>query len=192
MTAPKPCPFCGASPEVGPPDDSRGGCWGYVACRNTRCPANLKVGDGEPICDERGRLAYIEAAVRRWNARAWPCRDDLLQQFDALANEIDAAAGNTPGESGEARAIAQTYWDCAERVRGLVAKLRGPALEPTHGDLITAVKAWCAPRGAAWHEVGRNAEGWNAEVQLADGRVLRVQGTDHEAVLQALEVGWMT
>lgn len=70
MATVKPCPFCGHEPEVGPADDSRGSCWGYVKCVNERCPAQPEVEDGIGVNDERGRRKYIAAAVRRWNRRA--------------------------------------------------------------------------------------------------------------------------
>ena len=68
---PKPCPFCGAAPEVRPKDpETEGDAWGEVACVNPECPAQPSVQDGEDVADERGSDAYKAAAIKRWNRRA--------------------------------------------------------------------------------------------------------------------------
>lgn len=73
-----PCPFCGDEPETIPTDPKReGNAWGAVQCTNPECATfdqrfdhGVRVSDGEFMADDRGTKKYIEAAVRRWNARA--------------------------------------------------------------------------------------------------------------------------
>lgn len=67
----KPCPFCGAEPEIGPKDpEKEGNAFGIVRCVNRKCPAMPRVRDGIEIADERGTEAYVLRAVIRWNGRA--------------------------------------------------------------------------------------------------------------------------
>jgi hypothetical protein len=77
-TKPKPCPFCGKTPEVFPRDPKQeGNAWAAVQCMNHRCATyaglgngGVQVRDGALQCDERGSDAYKAAAIRRWNKRA--------------------------------------------------------------------------------------------------------------------------
>lgn len=70
MTKPLPCPFCGVVPEVRPAcPEKEGNAWGEVLCVNPECPAQPSVLDGVDVSDDRGSLAYIEAAIERWNRR---------------------------------------------------------------------------------------------------------------------------
>ena len=66
----KNCPFCGHIPEVGPLNpELDGNAWGYVKCKNRKCPARPEVLDGESIADDRGSDEYKNAAINRWNTR---------------------------------------------------------------------------------------------------------------------------
>ena len=68
---PRPCPFCGAIPEIYPKDPTQeGSAWGMVQCTNGDCPAEVRVCDGEHSADDRGSYAYKATAIRRWNTRA--------------------------------------------------------------------------------------------------------------------------
>ena len=72
---PKPCPFCGVQPMVGPKDPKREGtAWGFVQCENPKCPTwhidgGVRVMDGAECCDDRGSEAYKQLAIERWNQR---------------------------------------------------------------------------------------------------------------------------
>ena len=70
LKGPSPCPWCGHSPEVGPPDASEGSCRGFVACVNQECAARPRVGHGCNVNDERGIDAYKALAIERWNQMA--------------------------------------------------------------------------------------------------------------------------
>lgn len=73
----KPCPFCGASPELRPKNPKQeGDAWAAIVCVNTECPTfswvfneGVRVDDGEDVADSRGSAAYVAAAIRRWNVR---------------------------------------------------------------------------------------------------------------------------
>lgn len=68
---PKPCPFCGAVPTVGPADPEReGNAGGFVRCENPTCPAQPYINDGETVADERGSAKYKALAIVRWNTRS--------------------------------------------------------------------------------------------------------------------------
>lgn len=75
MSTPKPCPFCGHKPYVGPRfPEKEGNAWGYVQCQNPECPTydhggGVTVRDGADVCDERGSKAYKQLAIARWNQR---------------------------------------------------------------------------------------------------------------------------
>lgn len=67
---PLPCPFCGSTPVLTPENPKiDGDTWGAVSCDNKACPAQPYVHDGESIADNRGLVAYQQAAIRRWNIR---------------------------------------------------------------------------------------------------------------------------
>lgn len=67
---PKPCPFCGAQPEIFPVDRFRTDRWASVKCTNRDCPAQPEAHDGEEVGDDLSRQAFRDAAIRRWNRRA--------------------------------------------------------------------------------------------------------------------------
>lgn len=51
--------------------------------------------------------------------------EEIIAEFEALAARFDASADALQtDENWEARAIMQTYWSCAERIRGVADKLR--------------------------------------------------------------------
>lgn len=71
MEKPKPCPFCGAPPEIYPKRPGiEGNAFGQVHCENDACPAQPCVNDDEDVADDRGSDAYKAIAIERWNRRA--------------------------------------------------------------------------------------------------------------------------
>lgn len=68
LLKPRPCPWCGKRPRVIPefPEET-GNAWGEVLCENDRCAAQPSVSDGAQVADERGSIAYRNAAIIRWN-----------------------------------------------------------------------------------------------------------------------------
>lgn len=76
---------------------------------------------------------------------------------------------------------------------GPYAKPRPQPFAESRVDAIEALLGWCDKHRAEYMNLrGSSHEGWDAEVRLRDGRVLRVEGTDITAVLQALDVGERT
>ena len=74
---PSACPFCGETPDIAPKNPKyEGNAWGQVRCINASCATyddsqghGVAVSDGEECGDDRGPGAYMDAAIRRWNAR---------------------------------------------------------------------------------------------------------------------------
>lgn len=67
---PLPCPWCGAIPTVGPPDESTAGdCFGYVTCENPECSVNPESEDRREVNGNEGREHYRQMAVANWNRR---------------------------------------------------------------------------------------------------------------------------
>jgi hypothetical protein len=108
---PRPCPFCGASPEVGPADPKReGDAWGYVQCVNPDCATfnsglrghGIRIEDGEDVADDRGSAAYIQCAVRRWNGNKSKrsidegCKPDERTADSAWRFDIENAPTDRP------------------------------------------------------------------------------------------------
>ena len=70
VITPLPCPFCGKPPRVFPEDSTvDGNAWGSVECKNPECHVRPMCLDGCDIADDRGREAYQELAILRWNKR---------------------------------------------------------------------------------------------------------------------------
>lgn len=71
MTEPKPCPFCGAAPLVGPKNPERDGDgWAFVVCKNPACHVKPQCADYD-LPDEGPETAewHRENAARKWNIR---------------------------------------------------------------------------------------------------------------------------
>ncbi|WP_179255042.1 Lar family restriction alleviation protein [Burkholderia sp. HI2500] len=79
MTEPilKPCPFCGKQPYVAEELDPDA--WWYVACQTPGC-----------ILPCAGGHTSIESAIAKWNSRATPDRDSIIEDVrDYLQCVVD-------------------------------------------------------------------------------------------------------
>ena len=70
IVSPKPCPFCGEKPMIGPKrPEIDGGGWGQVICINPKCAAQPDVQNRETDSLDPCSEDFKRGAIELWNTR---------------------------------------------------------------------------------------------------------------------------